>query len=54
MKIDEWKAKFLELHASMREDLGANLLEVQICDGVETNWPSLSDEIITTFKIIAK
>ena len=54
MKIDEWKSKFLGLHEAMREDLGANLLEVHISDDVVTGWPKLSDEIETTVKFIAK
>lgn len=54
MKINQWKNKLLELHKEMKEDLGASLMEVHIVDDVETNWPSLSDEIETTVKIIAK
>ena len=56
MKIDEWKAKFLQLHKEMKEDLGAEMIDVYIDDDITHRaecWPALS-VAITNVKIIAK
>ena len=54
MTIKEWKEKFRELHKEMKEDLGADLLEIHIKDEFIMNWPELSSKNIVSLEVIAK
>lgn len=45
MKIDEWKKRLIEFHKEMKEDLGAERLEMHVADKVMVRtecWPALS------------
>ena len=54
MTIREWKEKFRELHKEMKEDLGADILEVCIDEESFESYPCINPITRTNVKIYAK
>ena len=54
MTINEWKGQFEALHKAMKEDLGANFLEVIIDEEIYDSCPCGNPITTTNIKIIAK
>lgn len=54
MTIREWKEKLRELHKEMKEDLGADILEVCIDEESFEAYPCINPITRTNVKIYAK
>ena len=54
MTIKEWKEQIKTLHNSMKEDLGAEKLEIYIEEETLDSYPCLNPISRTKIKIIAK
>lgn len=54
MTIREWKEQFEALHKVMKEDLGAETLEIHIEEETLDTYPCLSPISRTNVKIITK
>lgn len=54
MTIKEWKKQVEALHKAMKEDLGAETLEISIEEETLNNYPCLSPISRTNIQIWAK